>query len=82
MPWAADIPGSSAGVLYSFDLRYFAHMCKIRRLHSEILTTMRRLPPDSRILCLRELRAEIDRWVKSEEVFANEYVLKLTTWLS
>ncbi|KAM6521736.1 hypothetical protein FALCPG4_011442 [Fusarium falciforme] len=74
MPWAADIPDSSAGVLYSFDLRYFAHMCKIRRLHSEILTTMRRLPPDSRTLRLRELRAEIDRWVKSEEVFANGHL--------
>ncbi|CAH0055891.1 unnamed protein product [Clonostachys solani] len=74
MPWAADIPGSSAGVLYSFDLRYFAHMCQIRRLHSEILTTMRRLPPDSRIVRLRELRAEIDGWAKSEEVFANGHL--------
>ncbi|CAG9993113.1 unnamed protein product [Clonostachys byssicola] len=71
MPWAADIPGLSDGVLYSFDLRYFAHMCRIRRLHSEILTAMRRLPPDSEILRLRGLRAEIDKWTKCEEVFAN-----------
>ncbi|CAH0023721.1 unnamed protein product [Clonostachys rhizophaga] len=72
MPWAADSPGLSDGVLYNFDLRYFAHMCRIRRLHSEILTTTRRLPPDSKILRLRELRAEIDKWAKSDEVFANE----------
>ncbi|KAH7121517.1 hypothetical protein EDB81DRAFT_952249 [Dactylonectria macrodidyma] len=71
MPWAADIPGSSEGVLYSFDLRYFAHMCKVRQLHAEILTTTRRLHPDSINQHLRELRAEIERWAKPEEVFAN-----------
>lgn len=76
MPWAADLPGLSYGVLYNFDLRYFAHMCRIRRLHSEILTTTRRLPPGSEILRLRELRAEIDKWANSDEVFANWYVFE------
>ncbi|KAH7121800.1 hypothetical protein B0J13DRAFT_628936 [Dactylonectria estremocensis] len=71
MPWAADVLGSSEGVLYSFDLRYFAHMCSIRRLHSEILTITRRLHPDSIDQRLQELRAEIDRWVRPEEVFAD-----------
>ncbi|KAH6972961.1 hypothetical protein BKA56DRAFT_620329 [Ilyonectria sp. MPI-CAGE-AT-0026] len=64
MPWAADVPGASEGVLYSFDLRYFAYMCKIRRLHSEILVTTPRLQSGR----LRELRAEIDRWTKPEEL--------------
>ncbi|KAF4442023.1 hypothetical protein FALBO_17305 [Fusarium albosuccineum] len=74
MPWAADVPGSSEGVLYSFDLRYFAHMCKIRRIHSEILTATRRLHSDSIDQRLRQLQAEIDRWTKPEEVFSNGQV--------
>jgi hypothetical protein len=76
MPWAADLPGFSDGTLYNFDLRYFAHMCRIRRLHSEILTTMRGLSPDIDTARLRELRVEIDRWTKSDEVFANGYVFE------
>ncbi|EXK75936.1 hypothetical protein FOQG_19303 [Fusarium oxysporum f. sp. raphani 54005] len=71
MPWAADVPGSSDGVLYSFDLRYFAHMCKLRQLHSEILTFSWQVHPDSIYQCLRKLPPEIDRWAKSEEVFAH-----------
>lgn len=74
MPWAADVPGSSEGVLYSFDLRYFAYMCKIRRLHSEILATTPRVQSGSIDQRLRELRAEIDRWTKPEEVFSNGQV--------
>ncbi|KAG7420585.1 hypothetical protein Forpi1262_v016227 [Fusarium oxysporum f. sp. raphani] len=59
------------GVLYSFDLRYFAHMCKLRQLHSEILTFSWQVHPDSIYQCLRKLPPEIDRWAKSEEVFAH-----------
>jgi hypothetical protein len=71
MPWAADAVGASAGMLYNFDLRYFAHMCKIRRIHSDILNMMRRLPSDLMVQHLPKLRAEIVRWARSEEVFTN-----------
>ncbi|EMT74627.1 hypothetical protein FOC4_g10000754 [Fusarium odoratissimum] len=71
MPWAVDAPGSSDGVLYTFDLRYFAHMCKIRRLHSEILTLSRQVDPGSIDQSLRKLLSEIDGWAKSKDVFAS-----------
>ncbi|KAH7241278.1 hypothetical protein BKA59DRAFT_400639 [Fusarium tricinctum] len=64
MPWAADAVGASAGMLYNFDLRYFAHMCKIRRIHSDILNMMRRLPSDLMVQHLPKLRTEIVRWAR------------------
>ena len=74
MPWAVDVLGSSDGVLYTFDLRYFAHMCKIRRLHSEILTLSRQVDPGSIDQFLRKLLSEIDGWAKSKDVFASGFV--------
>ncbi|KIL84052.1 hypothetical protein FAVG1_12749 [Fusarium avenaceum] len=71
MPWATEAVGASAGMFYNFDLRYFAHMCKIRRIHSDILNMMRRLPSELMAQHLPTLRAEIIRWARSEEVFAN-----------
>ncbi|KAL5593041.1 hypothetical protein FOBRF1_012143 [Fusarium oxysporum] len=73
MPWAVDAPGSSDGVLYTFDLRYFAHMCRIRRLHSEILTLSRQVDPGSIDQSLRKLLSEIDGWAKSKDVFASSH---------
>ncbi|KAJ0154344.1 Uncharacterized protein HZ326_3265 [Fusarium oxysporum f. sp. albedinis] len=74
MPWAVDSPGSSDGVLYTFDLRYFAHMCKIRRLHSEILTLSRQVDPGTIDQSLRKLLSEIDGWAKSKDVFASGHL--------
>jgi hypothetical protein len=79
MPWASDVLGASEGAFYNFDLRFFVHMCKIRQIHSEILTNTRRIAPGSILQCLQEMRAEIDRWAKTDEVFANGYVLVLLT---
>lgn len=77
MPWAADVPGTSEGVLYDFDLRFFTHMCKVRQLHSEILTYARGIAPAAMLQYLLKMRPEIDRWAKSDEVFADEYILSL-----
>jgi hypothetical protein len=84
MPWAVDSPGSSDGVLYTFDLRYFAHMCKIRRLHSEILTLSRQVDPGTIDQYIRKLLSEIDGWAKSKDVFASRLVqllpFQVTLW--
>lgn len=74
MPWASDVLGASEAAIYNFDLRFFLHMCKIRQIHSEILANMRRIAPGSILQCLQEMRAEIDRWAKTDEVFANGHL--------
>ncbi|RDW76517.1 fungal specific transcription factor domain-containing protein [Aspergillus mulundensis] len=73
-PWASSrIAGDAEGALYSFDLRYFVHMSKIRQIQSEILSNTRKLAAASVPRYLKEMGAEIDRWAESDRVFANGY---------
>jgi hypothetical protein len=74
MPWASGVLGASEGAFYTFDLRFFGHMCKIRQIQSEILSNTRRIAVGFVPRYLQEVRAEIDRWAKCEEVFGDGYV--------
>ena len=70
MPWASDVPGSTERVIYNFDLSYYAHMCRIRRIHSRILTATQDLAPGTETKFTEEMRAEIDQWSQRDKMYA------------
>lgn len=70
MPWASDVPGSTEGVVYNFDLSYYAHMCRIRRVHSKILTATQELSPGTESKFTEDMRAEIDQWSQRDKIYA------------
>lgn len=70
MPWALDVPGASEGAIYNFDLGYFAHMCRIRHVHSKILTDTQKLPPEAIPQYMEGVRREIDQWSQNDKLYA------------
>ncbi|KIV89630.1 hypothetical protein PV10_07016 [Exophiala mesophila] len=70
MPWASDVPGSTERAIYNFDLSYYAHMCRIRRIHSRILTATQDLAPGTETKFIEEMRAEIDQWSQRDKMYA------------
>lgn len=69
MPWSADVPGATPGSSYNFNLSYYAHMCRIRQIHSKILTATQTVSPDARADFNKDTRAAIDQWSQDGQVF-------------
>lgn len=69
MPWSPDVSDAIAGSIYSFDLSYYAHMCRIRRVHSEILSTTQKIAPEARAAFMKDTRAEIDKWSQDGQMY-------------
>lgn len=84
MPWSFDVPGPFLGRLYVFDLKYFSHVCKIRRIQSDILCKTQSLPPDKIEEYTRNTREEIDEWARADKVLAYGYVSthEMVLWLT
>lgn len=71
MPWSSDVPGATAGSMYNFDLSYYAHMCRVRQIHSKILSTTQKIAPEARAAFIENARAEVDQW--SQDGLMYEY---------
>ncbi|KAH7086154.1 hypothetical protein FB567DRAFT_63370 [Paraphoma chrysanthemicola] len=69
MPWSSDVPGATAGSTYDFDLSYHSHMCRIRRIHSRILSTTQTIAPEARAAFTDGIRAEIDQWSQDGQMY-------------
>ena len=69
MPWSSDVPGATSGSLYDFDLSYYAHMCRIRRIHSKILSTTQTIALEARAAFTEDIRAEIDQWSQDGQIY-------------
>ncbi|KAF9879262.1 hypothetical protein CkaCkLH20_03495 [Colletotrichum karsti] len=71
MPWSSDVPGANAGSTYNFNLSYYAHMCRVRQIHSKILSTTQTIAPEARAAFIDETRAEIDQWSHDGQIRVN-----------
>ncbi|KAH9208009.1 hypothetical protein DL95DRAFT_428864 [Leptodontidium sp. 2 PMI_412] len=69
MPWSSDVPGATAGSIYNFNLSYFTHMCRVRQIHSKILSTTQKISPETRAAFIEDTRAEIDQWSQDGQIY-------------
>jgi len=69
MPWSSDVPGATTGSIYNFDLSYYAHMCRVRQIHSKILSTTQKISPEARAAFIEDTRAEIDQWSQDGQIY-------------
>ncbi|KAH6697634.1 hypothetical protein F5X68DRAFT_257763 [Plectosphaerella plurivora] len=69
MPWSSDVPGATNGSSYNFNLSYFSHMCRIRQIHSRILSASQTLGTEALAEFTKETRAAIDQWSQDGQVY-------------
>ncbi|EEU33727.1 uncharacterized protein NECHADRAFT_89214 [Fusarium vanettenii 77-13-4] len=69
MPWSSDVPGATTGSTYNFNLSYYAHMCRIRQIHSKILSATQTMAPEARAEFTKDTRAAIDQWSHDGQMY-------------
>ncbi|EXK77153.1 hypothetical protein FOQG_18130 [Fusarium oxysporum f. sp. raphani 54005] len=69
MPWSSDVPGATTGSTYNFNLSYYAHMCRIRQIHSKILSATQTMAPEARAEFTEDTRATIDQWSQDGQMY-------------
>ncbi|KAF6830344.1 hypothetical protein CPLU01_07399 [Colletotrichum plurivorum] len=69
MPWSSDVPGAAPGSTYNFNLSYYAHMCRIRQVHSKILSATQTMAPEARADFINDTRAAIDQWSQDGQMY-------------
>ncbi|KAM0283690.1 hypothetical protein ACHAO9_009618 [Fusarium lateritium] len=69
MPWSSDVPGATTGSTYNFNLNYYAHMCRIRQIHSKILSATQTIAPEARAEFTEDTLAAIDQWSHDGQMY-------------
>lgn len=73
MPWSSDVPGATTGSTYNFNLGYYAHMCRIRQIHSKIVSATQTMAPEARAEFTKDTRAAIDQWSQDGQMYGYGY---------
>lgn len=68
--WTSDVSGAVDVTIYDSDLAYYTHMCRIRRIHSRILSIIPTLSAEARAAFIQDVRAEIDQWAQDDQIYA------------
>ncbi|KAF6824118.1 hypothetical protein CMUS01_10388 [Colletotrichum musicola] len=69
MPWSSDVPGANPSSTYNFNLSYYAHMCRIRQIHSKILSATQTMAPEARADFIEDTQAAIDQWSQDGQMY-------------
>ncbi|KAM0234320.1 hypothetical protein ACHAP5_010134 [Fusarium lateritium] len=69
MPWSSDVPGGTTGSTYNFNLNYYTHMCRIRQIHSKILSATQTMAPEARAEFTEDTLAAIDQWSQDGQIY-------------
>ncbi|KAF2014675.1 hypothetical protein BU24DRAFT_493228 [Aaosphaeria arxii CBS 175.79] len=68
MPWALDAPGLFAGRLYTYNLRYFSHSCKIRQIQSDIISKAQLIDDQHLATYISHAEERINVWADMENI--------------
>lgn len=73
MPWLADCPAADPSQIVP-NHSTFAHICRIRLIQSCIMHAMHAVRENTATNQWHEsMRAEIDNWARSEEIYTHRY---------